>query len=224
MRLYVAVGDTLRVPYPGGTAPGSTTWRYRDGEGLTVGTLVNQSLTANAALIPATAHTLTGGALFAYRYLQFSDRMPELISVTVTNPYMLTANPAAARALIGFNEAEIADEDLDFTAAALALDIQMGGSFRPLLATSPDAQRLVLLDGLLGLEASMRARVAQSMSTDAVAFSRFRDLDVGDILDELKAQRHQLASSLLGTTAILAIPVPTVFTLGATRTDPFPGA
>lgn len=189
-----------------------------------MGALVNQPLTTNAASIPGTAHTLVGAALFAYRYLQFSDRLPETISVLVTNPYMLTATPAQARGLIGFNEAELADGDLDFIGAALALDIQMEGAFRALLATSLDAQRLVLLDGLLKLEASMRARVAQTMSTDAVAFARFRDLDVGAILDDLKAQRRELASGVLGSTAVDDVPIPTIFTLGATRDDPFPGA
>lgn len=224
MPLYATVGEDLRVPYPGGTAPGSTTWRYRDGTGATVGTLTGQALVLNGALIPGSAHTLPGASLFAYRFLSFSDRPSEMISVTVTNPYMLTATPAQARGVIGLNEAEILDDDLDFVAAALALDVFSEGVFRPLLASSRNAQRLVVLDALLALEASMRARIAQSMSTDAVKFTRFAGLDVGEVLDEIKSERHGLATELFGAEAVPAIPTPTLFTLGATRDDPFPGA
>lgn len=220
--IYAFEGEPAVVAPPKGVDL-TGTWSYRDGGGAVVAGLNSVAYASGQVVIPAAAHTLIAPSLFALRFVRFSGST-ETVSVTVIKPYMLTATTTAARTLIGFNEAELPDGELDFHGAALDLDVKAAGAFRPLLATSTEAQRLVLLHALVLIEPSMRARIAQSMSTDAVAFSRFRDLDLGDVLDAIRGERDELGARLIGAAAVPELPAPTVFALGATRDDPFPGA
>lgn len=222
--LYAVEGVGLFVPYPKGTAPVGCTWSYRGGDGALVGGLSAQAIASNGAVIPLGGHTLTAPSLFEFRSLLFSHPQgQETVSVTLTKFYMISTTAQEARGLVGLNQAELPDEDVDFINAALDLDISSAGAFRTALRTSRAAQRLLLLHTLLLAETSLEMRVAQKMASDTVSFTRFNGADLAQNLSRLRNERDLLLTSVLGQTAP-TLPTRTVFTLSATRTDPFPGA
>ncbi len=220
--LYAVEGMGLFVPYPKGTPPIDCTWSYRGGNGLAAGgTSATEPLSNGGALLPPGGHSLPSDALFDFRVLTFSHLLgQEIVSVTITKFYLITSSSDTARNLIGFNEAELSDNDLDFVGAALELDISVQGAFRGLLASSLNAQRLLLLHTVLKSEQSLANRMAQKMSSDAVSFSRYSNVDLRPLLDELRRERDTLLNSVLGQSPEVLAPR-TVFTLSTTRTDPF---
>jgi hypothetical protein len=212
----------------------TATWTLRNDAGAVVAGFSNVALSnaagATTALVDigTLGNQLANGATTTARFLEVSWVAAGGVRYRSVTPYRIAAwvglsiTPSDVRGLVGLNEAELPDADLDLVGAALALRAEIGNGFPTGAAVD---QRLVALRSFLDMKASLPLRVASAMSSDNVAFKRLANLKVDEVITRLEADYGAALALVSPTAAALnAPPTPTVLTKARSTLDPITGA
>ena len=143
------------------------------------------------------------------------------LAFTVVKPFALVIGTDEVRALIGFNAAELPDGDIDLVGAAIQLRDTYGES---VVTPSLDSQRLMGLQAILMLKPSLKMRVAESMSSDSVAFRRFGRLDLDAVFADIQTEYDRLLGLLApDVTAARTPAIPDLFGVATRSPDAVTG-
>ena len=211
----------------------TVTWTLRDDTGAVMlghnNVVMSNEAEADSVLItvPGVANVKASGVVVG-RFLEVAWEATGGLKKRLVHDYRicdwisLSVTPAFVRGLVGLNEAELPDDDLDLVSAVLKLRGAIGNSFPSSEATH---QRLVALQALLDIKNSLALRVAATMASDNVSFKRLSSIDMDATIAKLEADFEEtLALVDPELAAEQAPPVTTVMTKIGSNPDPITGA
>lgn len=210
----------------------SATWTLRDDTGAVVDSRSNVALnnegnaTLVSVLVPQSANQKGGSETVSYRFLEVSWASAggrthrTTVAYRIASWVALSATKGDVRGLLGLNDAELPDDDIDLMGSALALRETIGASFPN---GTTNSQRLICLHAALSLRNSITLRVASAMASDNVSFKRLADLDIDAIMYRISGDYDATFLAVAPGLAV-SFPVPTFMALAGPTTDPITGS
>lgn len=182
-------------------------------------------------MVPNTVNVLSGSNTSEIRSaaLTYMFKGTEQLLVqhyTVTQYIGFTVTPQGVRTLIGLDNAELEDHEIDLISAYYALAAQNGTTFTTAFATEGykgnQANKAVLLQAAIDLAISIPQRLAQKTEEEKASFQRLTKLDPYKLMAKLDTELGQVLDTLKDTT--LVVIGAAAFRVAQPTIDPFTGA